>query len=189
LAKERDDTHALAEALFFAAILGQYESNPAEVERLASDLMELSARHNFAFWLAGGDILRGWARSASKETAQGISWIERGIQAYRATGSTLGVPFGLILKAEALHLANRIPEALAAIGEADTLVDNFGERSSCAELCRLRGLFLAGIGAGQAEIEEAFHQAVRTAHQQKSSSLAARAEATYAGYRRQRGNA
>jgi predicted ATPase len=188
LAKERDDAHALAEALFFAAILAQYESIPAEVERLAADLMELSARHNFAFWLAGGDILRGWARSASGEAAQGISWIERGIQAYRATGSTLGVPFGLILKAEALHLADRIPEALAAIKEADTLVENFGERSSCAELCRLRGVLLVRLGADQTEIEEAFCKAVRIAQQQMSISLAARAEAAYAAYRRQRGS-
>ena len=35
-----------------AAILGHFERNPAEVERLASDLIELSTRQNFAFWLA-----------------------------------------------------------------------------------------------------------------------------------------
>jgi hypothetical protein len=186
LAKERDDTHALAEALFFAAILAQYERNPAEVERLASDLMELSARHNFAFWLAGGDILRGWAQSASGATTQGVSWIERGIQAYRATGSTLGVPFGLVLKAEALHLADRTPEALTALAEAQTLVESFEERSSCAELYWLRGVFLTRLGADQAEIEEAFCKAISTAKQQKSISLTTRAEATYAEYRRQR---
>ena len=52
LAKELNDMHALALALYWAAILGHYERNPAEVERLASDLIELSTRHNFAFWLA-----------------------------------------------------------------------------------------------------------------------------------------
>ena len=186
LAKERDDTHAFAEALFFAAILAQCERNPVEVERLASDLMELSARHNFAFWLAGGDILRGWARSASGDTAQGISWIERGIRGYRATGSTLGVPFGLALKAEALHLADRTPEALDAIREADILVESFGERSSCAELYRLRGVFLTKLGVDEAEIKEAFCEAISTAKQQKSISLATRAEATYAEYRSNR---
>ena len=63
-----------------AACLAYYERNPAEVERLASDVIELSTRHNFAFWLAGGSILRGWARSASGDTAEGISWIEEGIR-------------------------------------------------------------------------------------------------------------
>ena len=41
-------------------------------ERLASDLIELSTRQNFASWLAGGAIHRGWARSASGDTAEGI---------------------------------------------------------------------------------------------------------------------
>ena len=81
--------HALAVALCFAAVLGHFERNPAEVERLASDLIELSTRQNFAHWLAGGSILRGWARSASGDTAEGISWIEDGIGDYRATGSML----------------------------------------------------------------------------------------------------
>ena len=92
LAKELNDMHGLAVALYFAAYLAHYERNPAEVERLASDLIELSTRQNFAYWLAGGAILRGWARSASGDTAEGISWIEDGIEDCRATGSMLVVP-------------------------------------------------------------------------------------------------
>ena len=72
LAKELNDMHALAVALWNAAILAHYERNPAEVERLASDLIELSTRHNFACFLAGGEVLRGWARSASGDTAEGL---------------------------------------------------------------------------------------------------------------------
>ena len=51
LAKELNDMQALAVALWLAAVLGHFERNPAEVERLASDLIELSTRQNFAFWL------------------------------------------------------------------------------------------------------------------------------------------
>jgi hypothetical protein len=47
LAKEINDTNALALALNFAAQIGHYERNPAEVDRFASDLIELSNRHNF----------------------------------------------------------------------------------------------------------------------------------------------
>ena len=50
----------------------------------------------------------------------------------------------------------------------------------------LRGVFLAQLGAGEAEIEEAFCEAIRTAKQQKSVSLAMRAEASYAEYRSQK---
>src|SRR6516165_11477872 len=48
LAKELNDTNALALALHHAAVLGHLERNPAEVERYASDLIELSTRQNFA---------------------------------------------------------------------------------------------------------------------------------------------
>jgi adenylate cyclase len=66
LAKELNDMYALALALLFRAmVLGHLEGNPAEMARLASDLIELSTRQNFAFWLRAGEIFRGWARSAS----------------------------------------------------------------------------------------------------------------------------
>ena len=120
--------HALAHALWHAGLLAHFERDPAEVERLASDLIELSTRQNFASFLRGGAVLRGWARSASGDTAEGISWIEDGIGDYRATGSMLDVPYLLALKAEALHLADRTSEALEAISEAEALVERFEER-------------------------------------------------------------
>ena len=61
-------------------MLAHFERSAAEVERLASDLIELSTRHSFAHWLAIGEVFRGWARSASGNTAEGLSWIEDGIR-------------------------------------------------------------------------------------------------------------
>jgi predicted ATPase len=189
LAKELNDMHGLAVALYFAAILAHSERNLAEVERLASNVIELSTRQNFAHWLAIGAILRGWARSASGDTDQGISWIENGMRDYRAIGTILGVPFYLALKAEALHLANRTLEALEAIKEADALVAKYEQQYVRAELHRLRGVFLAAIGADETQIEASFCEAIKIAREQKSVSLEKRAEATYAEYRRQKANA
>jgi predicted ATPase len=159
------------------------------VERLTSDSIELSTRYNFAFWLLGANILRGWARSVSGDTAEGISWIEEGIRGYLATGSMLAVPYWLAMKAEALHLANRTPEAIEAIKEAEVLVERSGERWLCAELHLLRGAFLTAMGADDTQIEASFCQAIKIAKEQQSISLATRAEATYADYRRQKASA
>ena len=63
----------------------------AEMDRLASDLIELSTRHRFAHWPAIGAIYRGWARCASGNTKEGIPWIEQGIKDHRATGAVLGL--------------------------------------------------------------------------------------------------
>jgi predicted ATPase len=189
LAKELNDMNALALALNFAAYLAHYERNPTEVERLASDLIELSTRHQFGSWLAVGAIFRGWARSASGDTVEGISWIEEGIDHWRATGAMIALPYHLGIKAEALHLANRTSEALEAIREAEALVARSGERRWCAELHRLRGVFLATIGADEAQIEASLCEAIRIAREQKSISLEKRAEGTYAEYRRQKASA
>jgi len=186
LAKQLNEANSLAVAIHYAAFLGRYERNPAEVERLGSDLIELSTRHNFAFWLAWGKISRGWARSASGDTAQGISWIDDGIRDYRATGSLLAVPSSLVLKAEALHLGHRTSEAMVALEEAEALAQRTEQRECFAELHRLRGVFLATIGADKTQIDASFCEAIRIAKEQKSVSLEKRAEATYAEYRRQK---
>ena len=94
-AKELKDRYALAMALDWAAGLSYAERNPGEVDRLASDLIELSTRHNFLVWLAVGASYRGWARSASGDTAEGIPGIEQGIKELRATGSVLNLPYHL----------------------------------------------------------------------------------------------
>src|ERR1700730_6228847 len=189
LAKELNDSPALAVDLLWAAIVAHLERDPAKVGRLASDLIELSTRQNFAFWLPGGEILRGWARSASSETGEGIAWIEDGIRDYRATGAMVRMPYFLALKAEALYFADRVSEALEAITEAEGAVERSEERWWCAELHRLRGVFLTAIGADETQIEVSFCEAIRIAKEQKSISLEKRAEATYAGYRTRKASA
>jgi hypothetical protein len=56
-----------------------------------------------------------------------------------------------------LHLADRTSEALEAITEAEALVVRTEERWWCAELHRLRGVFLAAMGAEETQIEDSFH--------------------------------
>ena len=69
---------------------------------------------------------------------------------------------------------------------SEALVERSEERGMCAALHRLRGVFLAALGADEAEIEAAFGAAITTAREQKSVSMAKRAEASYAEYRRQK---
>jgi predicted ATPase len=159
------------------------------VERLASDVIELSTRHHFAHWLVHGSIFRGWARSAFGNTKEGISLIEDGIRDYRGTGAIIGLPIQLGMKAEALHLGYRTSEALEAIKEAQALAARSGEHRWSAELHRLRAVFLTAMGAEETQIEASFCEAIRIAKEQKSVSLEKRAEGTYAEYRRQKASA
>jgi serine/threonine protein kinase/tetratricopeptide (TPR) repeat protein len=188
LAKKLNDTNALAIALGWAADIAYSQRNPAEADRLASDLTELATRHNLVYFLNISAIGRGWARSVSSNTAEGISLIEQGIRNLRETGTVLALPHYLAQKAEALHLAHRTSEALEAINEAEALAERFEQRVYRADLHRLRGVFLATLGADETRIETSFCEAVRIAKEQKSVSLEKRAEATYAEYHRQKGS-
>ena len=132
----------------------------------------MSTRRQLASWLALGEILRGWVGSVSGERASGILWIEDGLKDWRATGSAHGVPFWLALKAEALYLADRTSEALEAIKEAEAVAQRTEERNCSAELHRLQGVFLAALGADEAQIEASFCEAITIARKQKSVSLA-----------------
>jgi len=92
----------------------------------------------------------------------------------------------LARKAEALHLADRTSEALETINEAKALAESFEQRDSLAELQRLRGVFLAALGAEETEIEGSFLEAIRIARQQKSVSQEKRAQEAYGEYRSQK---
>ena len=186
LTRDLNDSNTQAMALYIAALVGNLERDPVEVERVASDLVELSTIQSFAHWLALGTVLHGWAYCALGHITEAMAQIEHGLEDYRRTGSIIDLPYLLSLKAEALHLAHRTAEALEAIQEADKLVERSEARSWCAELNRLRGVFLAALGAEDAEIENSLCAAISTAKQQKSISLEKRAEATYEEYRRQK---
>ena len=165
-----NDMATLNNALFNSGILAHFEHDVAQAERSASEVIELSTCHNLPFWLAIGSILRGWVLSISGEPGEGVSWIEQGIKDYRAPGSTLGLPYFLGLKAEALFAANRSSEALQAVEEATAVAQKCEARSWSAELQRLRAVLLAAIGAEEAQIEVSFREAISIAKKQKSIS-------------------
>jgi hypothetical protein len=75
----------------------------------------------------------------------------------------LGSATHLACKAEALHLADRTSEALEAINEAVAIAERFEHGYCSAELHRLRGVFLATLGAEELQIETSFCKAIRIA--------------------------
>jgi len=185
LAKKLNDVHGLVQALLIGAFIAYFEREPSEVQKIASEMLELSTRHNFAFFRSGAAILRGWAQSALGDTTRGVLSIELGIEAWRANGAIIDLSFWLALKAESLHLAGLTLNALEALKEAEQLIKRSEERYWCAELHRLRAVFLSAIGSDQTQIEASFHAAIKTGQEQKSISLVRRAKKSYAEWRAQ----
>jgi hypothetical protein len=91
----------------------------------------------------------------------------------------LFVTFDLELKAEALHLADRIAKLLRQSKRRSRWVKVSDALSRLRNCTVSRGVFLMKVGGDEAEIEEMFREAIRTAKEQKSTCLTKRAEATY----------
>jgi predicted ATPase len=185
LAKKLNDVHGLVQALSVEGFIAYCEHEPSEVQKIASEMLELSTRHNFAFFRSGAGILRGWAQSALGDTTRGISSVEHGIQAWRANGVIIDLSVWLALKAESLHLGGLTLKALESVREAEELIQRSEERYWSAELHRLRAVLLSAIGSDQIQIEASFHGAIKTAQEQKSISLVRRAKESYAKWRTQ----
>jgi hypothetical protein len=103
LAKEMNNSPALAGALHLAAILRNLERNTAEVERLVSELIELSTRYNFALTVVG-EIFGG---NAAFPAVSGRYCQDRERNTGYRAGPNAAHAALSSTKAEALHLANR----------------------------------------------------------------------------------
>jgi serine/threonine protein kinase/tetratricopeptide (TPR) repeat protein len=186
LAKQLGDNNAVALALCEAADLGHKDRDPAITERFASELVELTARNHFAFFLAVGKAFLGWARGALGDKKGGLALIDEGIAEYQASGCVMNFSYLLGLKAEILYEIGRIEEALEALRKGMALADRCEERAWHAEFYRLRGIFLAAAGVAERQVKTALNAAVRTAKGQGSVTLERRAERTFSTYCRRK---
>jgi hypothetical protein len=114
---------------------------------------------------------------------QGLLSIEHGVEAWRGNGVIIDLSLWLAMEAESLHLAGLTLKSLETLTEAEELIQRSEERYWCADLHRLRGVFLAAIGSDQTQIEASFRAAIKTAQEQKSVSLVKRAKESYAEWR------
>jgi Stage II sporulation protein E (SpoIIE)/MalT-like TPR region len=107
--------------------------------------------------------------------AQGLRLMQKGLEAYRATGAELALPYYLGILADACTQTGRFAEARAALSEALALVEKNDERVQEPELHRLKGeLVLAELG-DQTAAEECFRLAAETARRYGSQAWELRA--------------
>ena len=97
--------------------------------------------------------------------------MQRGIEAYRATGSGVALPYMRTLLAQALAQAGRVQEGLQHLDAVLAQIDKWGEVAHAAEVHRVQGeLFLQQDGAQLTKAEASFHTALSIARQQEAKS-------------------
>jgi predicted ATPase len=119
---------------------------------------------------------------------EGMAQVRQEIVAYRATGTTLAVPYFYSLLAEVCDHLGHLEDGLQALAEAHTLVEQREDRWWEAEVCRLRGvLLLRQTKTPQAETEVWLQRALDVARRQEAKALELRAAMSLARLWQQQG--
>ena len=176
LAQELSHPYRLAFAWCVAAFVSQFRRDVPAVLAQAEACVALATAQGFPQWAAMGRSLHGWALALQGQGEEGMAQIRQEIVAYRATGTTLAVPYFCTLLADVSAHLGHPEEGLQALAEAHTLVERQEARWWAAEVSRLRGvLLLRQPGTPPAEAEACFHRALDVARRQEAKSLELRA--------------
>jgi len=120
--------------------------------------------------------LYGWALAMQGQAEAGMAQVRQGITAWRAAGGAVLVPYFCTVLAEVCDHLGHTADALQALAEAHTLVEQHEERYWEAEIYRLRGvLLLRQTGTSPAEAETWLRRALDVARRQEAKSLELRA--------------
>jgi predicted ATPase/DNA-binding winged helix-turn-helix (wHTH) protein len=195
LARELSEPHALAPAMFFAAILHQLRREEGMARERAEAAIAVSSEHELVLYQAMAMIIRGWAMIEQGGPEEGIEQMLQGLADHEATGAEVLRPHFLGLLAEALAKTGKAEDGLRLLDEALEVSHCNGETYYQAELYRMKGDVLlmqaadrgrspaatAGIpmvGAEPSAVAQAqacFNQAIEIARQQKAKSWELRA--------------
>jgi predicted ATPase/class 3 adenylate cyclase len=188
MAQELAHPFSQAYALLFAAFGHQFRREAQATHMRAEASYVLAGEQGFAFMVALGTVLRGWALAAQGQSDAGIVQMCEGMAACRTTGAEADRPYYLALVAEAYGRGRRYDEGLAMLEEALALVDQPEECYWETEIHRLKGeLLLARSAEHQAEAEACFHEALAVARRQEAKSLELRAATSLARLWQQQG--
>jgi predicted ATPase len=172
LAQELAHPFSLALALDYAAMLHQFRREPHIVQEQAEAAIALCTEQRFAYYLAWGTTMLGWAQVAQGRDEEGLAQMRHGLAALRATGASLRLPYYLALLAEACGRTGQAMEGLALLAEALAQAHKAEEFWMEAELHRLKGeLLLLLSGDHYAEAEACLHQALAIARRQQAKAL------------------
>jgi predicted ATPase len=173
--------HTLAHALAMAAMTAVFARDVATACARSNDCVAITSEHGFAQWAAEGRVLQGWVDAQQGEETTGIARIRNGMAALEATGNRVATPLFLTLLAEALALAGKLEEGLAALDDALAKAAVSGAKGWNAEIHRLCGELTARLPyPDPAKAEDSFRTALAIAREQGTRGYELRAATSLA---------
>lgn len=175
-ARQLGHAGSVAHALDYMVVLNRYRRRPAEVGRLADEMIRFAEDRGLPDYIGKGRLFRGWAQAMLGGGDAGVRDLLDGLSAQRESGTPEDFPVYYDMLAEALLSCRRFDEALVAVDEALALGARSGICYWDAELYRRRAELLLAGGHGDPSIAEmCLRHAFATARQQGARMLELRA--------------
>ena len=163
-AREVAHPFTLAIALDYAAMLNVYRYECGLALVLAEEAAAICGKHGFAYYRAVAEILAGWATGMESDASAGMRRLHRGLDALKATGAELRLPFYYGLLGEVGGRAGHSGEALANIATGFAFLSKNSEMWAAPELHRIHGDLLLR-GGDQIQAQASYRRAIATASQ------------------------
>ncbi len=177
----------LSYVLTYAGYHQQFCRNPAGVDAIAEELIELCTKEQIPVFLANGLMLAGWSLCEKGDPA-GPDALSDALQMFRSTGSRCFLPYWYSLVADALSARGDHNSAISLIEDAHATMAATNERWAEPELHRRRGQVLSRSGATGAVVETCYRRAIETARAHGMRAWELRAAISLAGSMRSQGH-
>src|SRR6266851_3408835 len=185
LARELSHPFSLDLALILSSSIHARRGQGEAALKCADEAVRLATERGFQF-LAYGICFRGAALIVCGQAEEGVKQLREGLASMRAFGAQLVQTRFCAALADGCVALGRVEDGFASVTEALAAVERTGERSSEAELYRLKGeLTLRRGGTGPStnvedEAEKCFRQAIEIARRQEAKSWELRATTSLA---------
>ena len=160
---------------------------PAETQAASEEGIQTAAAHGFAMFHATGTLYKAAAVLLEAGPDEALPLLTRGLEAYRATGAGLALPYYLSILGDAYIQAGRPDDARQALDEGLAIAEQSDDLCQKAELYRLKGELALLTGAQNDDAKEHFRRAIGTARHQLSKAWELRATTSLARLYQQTG--
>jgi tetratricopeptide (TPR) repeat protein len=180
LARSIDHPFSLAYAQHHTSWLYHQLGLPAETKAASEEGIQTAAEQGFAMFHATGTLYKAAGVLLEGRPNAALPLLTRGLEAYRATGAGLALPYYLSILGDACIQAGRSDDARDALDEGLAIAERSDELCQKAELYRLKGELAVRTGSKNEDAEAHFRLAIGTARHQLSKAWELRATTSLA---------
>ena len=161
---------------------------PADTEAASEEGIQTATEQGFALFHATGTIYKAGGLLLEGRPNEALPMLTRGLEAYRATGAGMSLPYYFSILGDAYTQVGKPEEAGRALDEGLAIAERNDELCQLAELYRLKGELALRTGSpNMGAAEDFFRKAIWTAQRQLSKSWELRATISLARLCQQQG--